>query len=153
MSKRIRLDTLLVDIFDLLLALATRQPKGFSKTDVKARLFIDDRTLNHLLELNLLTTSRMRHSITRVTHDYLTVSSVSAFIDNYVTPGMYAREHDLSAQFARAALRQAATSITHKPNTRPVYRRADVCGLCQQLQSTTSDGEDIIGKRGRKGDA
>lgn len=118
-----RLDSLLVDADDILQALRS-EPNGFSLNDTKRRLFINDRTLQFLVSQRLLEIRHMRHSVTRVTRNYITVESLDEFVERYMTAGMFARERGVTNQLAARILRaRSSKPITTQPGIRLIYPR------------------------------
>ncbi len=100
------------------------EPNGYSLSDTRRCLFIDIRTLQFLISQRLLEIRRMRHSVTRITRNYVTVESLDEFVDRYLTAGMYARERGLTDQIAARILRDNGPKpITTQPGIRLIYPR------------------------------
>lgn len=123
LTDNIRLDSLLVDVRDIVCAFRTA-PNGFSLSEVKRRLFIDARTLDFLISRGLLEVQRMRHNVTRVTRNYVTSESLNEFARRYITAGMLACETgETGCTAARILQNSGAKPITKQPGIRPIYPR------------------------------
>ena len=127
LSTDIRLDSLLVAPREVIRVLNVVEPNGYSISDVKKYFFIDEKTLQVLVEQRYLQVERLRHTMTRVTRLYVTAASYADFKASYATSGMLAGEMGLSRGKASAIFRKLGlNSVISAPGTRPVYRRRDV---------------------------
>ncbi|MFB2594853.1 TniQ family protein [Paracoccus sp. p4-l81] len=137
LSDEIRLDSLLISAGRAARLLQLGPPNGLSKSEAQRRLCVDSKTLDWLLEQGHLTAKRTRHSITRVTRDYVTIGSVTQFEAEYGTAGVIARQLGLASHFVGRRLRTAGHLPLEAPGgTRPIYRRRDIVAIIEALKNS-----------------
>ena len=79
----------------------------------------------------------MRHSISRVTRDYVTIGSVTRFEADYGTAGVIARQLGLASHFVARRLRVAGHAPIEAPHgTRPIYQRPDIATTIETLRKS-----------------
>ena len=80
--------------------------------------------------------ARVRHSITRVTRDYITVASVNKFEAHYATAGLIARELGVASHLVPRQLRAAGHLPSEAPRgTRPIYRLREIATTLETLKN------------------
>lgn len=136
LSDEIRLDSLLISARSAARLLQLGPSNGLSKSKAQRRLCVDGKTLDWLLDQGHLTTTRTRHSITRVTRDYVTIRSATQFEAEYGTAGVIARQLGLASHFVGRRLRTAGHLPIEAPGgTRPIYRRREIATTIETLKT------------------
>lgn len=137
LTDEIRLDSLLISARSAARLLQLGPPNALSKSETLRRLRVDSKTLDWLICERYLEVTRMRHSISRVTRDYVTIGSVTRFEADYGTAGVIARQLGLASHFVARRLRVAGHAPIEAPHgTRPIYQRRDIATTIETLRKS-----------------
>lgn len=137
LTDEIRLDSLLISARSAARLLQLGPPNALSKSETLRRLCVDSRTLDWLVRERYLKVTRMRHSISRVTRDYVAIGSVVQFEAEYGTAGVIARQLGLASPYVARRLRVVGHLPIEAPKgTRPIYRRSDIVTTIEALRES-----------------
>ncbi len=137
LTDEIRLDSLLISAGSAARLLKLGPPNALTKFETLRRLCVDKRTLACLIGERYLDVSRIRHSILRITRDFVTIGSLTHFEAAYCTAGVIARDLGLSAHFVARRLRVAGHLPIQAPRgTRPIYRRREIATTIETLKKS-----------------
>ena len=127
LSDHVRLDSLLINPDDLARLIGGSTPNGFSHSAVRRRLYINAKTSAWLIANGYLDVRWFRHSITRVTRDYVTADSLARFEAEYITAGQLARNLSTQSQKIRSDLKRIGVRPISEPHgVRAMFRRKDL---------------------------
>lgn len=137
LTDEIRLDSLLISARGVARLLQRGAVNALSRSETLRRLRVDSKTLEWLIGERYLEVKRMRHSVTRVTRDYVTIGSVTQFEAEYSSSATIARELGLAKRFITSRLRVAGHRPIEAPyGTRPIYRRCEIATTIETLKKT-----------------
>ena len=123
-----RLDHIVIDLAAAKEALPKlERPRGIQRIPAFRMLRFNSRTLNHLVQQNLLSGFKATHPDTRVKTEFICTQSIKKFNEKYVSLGILADYDDATGgpQFAR--LRKAGMHpMIDEPGLSKIYRRCDL---------------------------
>ncbi len=125
-GNALKLSKLLLNNEDLIAAFPPQIPNGITKTECMKIICAPTSTLNHLIEIGLLKTKRMKSNTTRRTNHLIVPESMASFKRGYFTLGMLRKSHADFAKYRVVDLNKLnLTPIVNDKRFRRVYRWED----------------------------